>query len=106
MSLEPGLLYFATTRQHLCTPLGAGTYKDLVTGDEFFEVDEAIRPVLPDDLLNTPILIESTKENSWHYIRTSFMEVASKKKINDLIEVEIDKEGRLVGVRLSYPFKA
>lgn len=101
-----GLLYFATTRRHLCTPVDSGKFKDLVTGDEFFESDETMRPALPDDLLDTPILIESTKDNTWHYIRVSYAEVVNKKRINDLVEVETDREGRLIGVRLSYPFKA
>lgn len=106
MKTTPGLLYFATTRQHLCTPVDDNRFKDLVTGDEFYETDDTMRPALPDDLLNTPILIESTKENAWHYIRVSFTEVVGKKKINDLVEVDTDREGKLVGVRLNYPFKA
>jgi hypothetical protein len=107
MKTTPGLLYYAITRQHLCTPtIDSGKYKDLVTGEEFFEADDAMRPALPDDLLNTPILVESTKENVWHYVRVSFTEVVNKKKINDLVEIEIDKEGKLVGVRLNYPWKA
>lgn len=106
MKTTPGLLYFATTRRHLCTPVDEGKYKDLVSGDEFFESNETMRPALPEDLLNTPILIESTKENSWHYIRVSFTEVVNKKRINELVEVETDTEGKLVGVRLNYPFKA
>lgn len=106
MKTTPGLLYFSTTRKHLCTPVSEGKYKDLVVGDEFVDNDDAIRPALPDDLLNTPILIESTKDNSWHYIRVSYTEVAQKRALNDLVEVEIDKDGRLVGVRLRYPFRA
>jgi hypothetical protein len=105
MKTIPGLLYFSTTRGHLCTPTDESKYKDLVTGDEFTEDDDTMRPALPDDLLNTPILIESTKDNAWHYIRVSYTEVAMKKKINHLIEVDIDKDGKLIGVRLAYPFK-
>lgn len=106
MKTTPGLLYFSTTRKHLCTPVDDKKFKDLVSGDEFVEDNDTMRPALPDDLLNTPVLIESTKDNSWHYIRVGYTEVSIKKKINDLVEVEVDKEGKLVGVRLNYPFRA
>ncbi len=106
MKTTPGLLYFSTTRKHLCTPVDNGKFKDLVVGDEFEENDSAIRPALPDDLLNTPILIESPKDNAWHYIRVSYGEVVKQKSINELIEIDMDKDGKLIGVRLRYPFKA
>lgn len=105
MKTTPGLLYFSTTRGHLCTPVDENRFKDLVNGEEFTESDDTMRPALPDDLFNTPILVESSKDNTWHYVRVSYAEVATKKRISHLIELDIDKEGRLIGVRLGYPFK-
>lgn len=106
MKPQPGLLYFSTVRGHLCTPIDEGKYKDLVNNEEFTEPGGTIRPALPDDLFNTPILIESTKDNSWHYVRMSYAEVTTKKHISHLIDLDLDKDGKLIGVRLAYPFKA
>lgn len=106
MKPTQGLLYFSTVRGHLCTPIEGGKYKDLVNAEEFTEAANTVRPALPDDLFNTPILIESTKDNAWHYVRMSYAEVTTKRRVSHLIELDLDKDGKLVGVRLAYPFKA
>jgi hypothetical protein len=103
MKKKFGLAYYSIGKKHLCVSLGSNNYKDLTTGEEFIEQDDnAIRSVMPEDLLDSTILVELGDKE--HYIRISYCEVATSKKISDLITIDVDPSGRLVGIKLGYPF--
>lgn len=102
---KSGLAYYSLRRRHFCTPVADKRYRDLTTGDEFDEHDDnAIRQVMPEDLLDATILVESTEGSKSHYIRVSYCDVQESKIVNDQIIIDIDKNGKLVGVKLSYPW--
>jgi len=104
MKKKTGLVYFSLSKKHFCVPLDIDRYKDLTTGDEFSEKnDDAIRPVMPEDLLDSTIVVEINGDKS-HYIRVSYLEVNKTHKVNDNISVEVDNIGRLIGIKLDYPF--
>jgi len=103
MKKKQGIAYFSLRHRHFCTMIGENKYRDLTTGEEFEELDDnAIRPVVPEDLLDSTILVESSEGNKSHYIRVSYCDVASTIKVNELITVDIDKNNKLVGIRLNY----
>lgn len=104
MKKKSGLVYFSTTRGHLCTPLGEGRYRDLTNGHEFTDADGAVRSVMPEDLLGS-ILIESDPSHQWHYIRLSYLLVEATHKVSNQVSVDLDKEGKVVGIRLNYPWQ-
>lgn len=104
MKKKIGLVYYSIPRRHFCVAIDDTRFRDLTTHDEFYEMDDSnIRNVMPEDLFDSTIVVESPNSNS-HYVRLSYSEVADLKKVNDLISVEVDKNGRLVGVKLNYPW--
>lgn len=104
MKKQLGLVYFATTRKHFCVPVGKGRYKDLTTGKEFRAATDTIRPVVPEDLYSSSILIETDEDKKWFYIRVSFLPVKTSHEINSLVTVDLDDSGKLIGIRLAYPW--
>lgn len=105
MKKKQGLAYYSLRHRHFCTMVGENNYRDLTTGEEFEELDDnAIRPVVPEDLLDSTILVESSEGNKSYYIRVSYCDVQSTNKISDLISVDVDKNGKLIGVKLNYPW--
>lgn len=104
MKKKTGVAYFSLRNRHFCTMIGEKKYKDLTTGEEFDEEDDdAIRSVMPEDLLDSTILVEST-DNKSYYLRVSYCDIQSTTKVNDSVSVDIDKNGKLVGVKLNYPW--
>ena len=100
-----GVAYYSTRRQSFCTLIDENKYKDLTTGYEFEENDNStIRQIMPEDLLDSTILVESTKDSKSSYIRVSYCDVDSTQKINDLISIDMDKNSKLIGIRLNYEF--
>jgi hypothetical protein len=106
MKKKFGLTYYAINRKHFCVALDGPKYKDLTTGEEFEPEDNEVRPVLPEDLLDSTIVVELSEPNKDHYIRVSYCEVQNTKQVNDLISVDVDKDNRLVGIKLHYPWPA
>ncbi len=104
MKRKFGLAYYSIKRKHFCVALDGSKYKDLTTGEEFEAQDSEIRPVMPEDLLDSTIIVELSESNKDHYVRVSYCDVHTTKQINDLIAVDIDKDGRLVGMKLGYPW--
>ena len=104
MKKKTGLVYYSLRRNHFCTMISENTYRDLTTGEEFNEADDAVRQVMPEDLLDATILVETTEVNKSHYIRLSYLDVATTYKVSDLISVDIDPNGKLIGIKLDYPW--
>lgn len=105
MRIKSGLVYYSITKKHFCVAIDEHSFRDLTTGDEFYENDEnTIRSVMPEDLLDTPILIEMNLDNKNHYIRLSYDDIKSTKQINELISIDINKDGKLIGIKLDYPW--
>lgn len=102
MKKSHGLVYYSPTRKHFCVFISKGRYKDLTTGKEFRAASDTIRPVLPEDLYDSNILVEMDTRKKWFYIRVSFVPVASTHKINDFVEIDLDDAGKLIGVRMNY----
>lgn len=104
MKKQHGLVYYSTTRKHFCVFISRGLYKDLTTGKEFRAATDTVRPVLPEDLYDSNILIEMDTKKKWFYIRVSFVPVKSTHTVNEFVEVDLDDAGKLIGVRMAYPF--
>lgn len=98
-----GLVYYSIPLKHFCVFVSRGKYKDLTTGKEFRAATDTIRPVLPEDLYDSNILIEMDTQKKWFYIRVSFVPVSSTHKVNEFVEVDLDDAGKLIGVRMAYP---
>jgi hypothetical protein len=105
MRKKPGLAYYSVHRKHFCVSVGDMKYKDLTTGEEFEELDSnAIRHVVPEDLLDSTILVEMSDKD--HYIRVSYKEIDSTKDVGDLVSIDLDKDGHVVGIKCNYPWPA
>ena len=104
MKKKLGLVYYSLRRGHFCTMISEDKYRDLTTGEEFDETNDAVRQVLPEDLLDATILVESTETNKFHYIRLSYLDISTTHKVNDSISVDIDSHGKLIGIKLDYPW--
>ena len=104
MKKSHGFVYFSPTRKHFCVFISSGRYKDLTTGKEFRAASDTIRPVLPEDLYDSNILVEMDTRKKWFYIRVSFVPVKETHKVNDFVEVDLDDAGKLIGVRMNYPW--
>lgn len=99
-----GAAYYSVRRSSFCTPISDTRYKDLTTGEEFEDDPESVRQIFPEDLLDSTILVESSQDGKQSYVRVSYCDVAETKKINDLISIDIDKNGKMIGVKLNYKF--
>lgn len=104
MKKQPGLVYYSSVRKHFCVFLKKGLYKDLTTGKEFHAAADTVRPVLPEDLYDSNILVEMDTRKKWFYIRVSFVPVKETKTINEFVEIDLDNAGKLIGVRMNYPW--
>lgn len=104
MKKKPGTIYYAINQEHLCECIDEHTFRDLTTNEEFKDDGDGIRTLRPEDLLDTTIVIEMTKNNFDHYIRVSYREIVKSHKINDFVSADLDSDGKLVGVRLNYPY--
>lgn len=104
MKKKNGLVYYSINRHHFCAAIDENRYKDLTTNEEFYETDEnAIRAVMPEDLFDSTIVVEFPNTTT-HYVRLSYCEIMDTKKISELISVDVDKTGKLVGIKLNYPW--
>lgn len=102
MKKQHGLVYFSPTRKHFCVFISNGKYKDLTTGKEFRAATDTVRPVLPEDLYDSNVIIETDAQKRWFYIRVAFVPVKSTHVINKFVEVDLDDAGKLIGVRMNY----
>jgi hypothetical protein len=100
-----GIAYYSTKKSAFCTPISDTKYRNLTTGEEFDETDgDTIRQIAPEDLLDSAIVLESSPDGECSYVRISYCDVVETRKINELISVDIDKNGKLIGLKLNYKF--